>query len=149
MNQYQRQTRPQIQTQRPRQPYRNFGGLRFPDIAEPPPGPLSVLATELAQEKPSLEPSYAVSQMLEGLPRHLRTQVLQKSYMGILERLAQCWQNPHALRQLFDDLIFESRTSRCGLSFEAIVELTELQDHVKRAKFRDRPSVWDEALGLV
>lgn len=130
---------------------RNFGGIRFPDQGEPPPGPLSQLASELAQQRRDEgEPvSATVRGMLADLPGHLRTQVLQKRYMRVLERVAQRWDSPRALRQLFEDLIFESQQRRSEMCFEAIVELTELNDYVKRVKFRERPSVWDEALGLV
>lgn len=131
---------------------RNFGGIRFPDQFEPPPGPLSVLAGELAREqKPGQgEPATpAVRRMLSDLPARVRTQALQKRYMRVLEQLARQWDSPRDLRRLFDELIFESRQgNRAGLSFDAIVELTELNDYVKRVKFRERPSVWDQALGL-
>jgi hypothetical protein len=130
---------------------RNFGGIRFPDQGEPPPGPLSRLASELAQQRAddggTMSP--AVRGLLADLPSHLRTQVLQKRYMHVLEKVAQRWDSPRALRQLFEDLVFESRRQGSGLSFDAIVELTELNDYIKRVKFRERPSVWDEALGLV
>ncbi len=130
---------------------RNFGGIRFPDQFEPPPGPLSMLAGELARERQAqAEPvAPAVRRMLSDLPARVRTAALQKRYMRVLEQLAREWDSPRDLRRLFDELIFESRQgNRTGLSFEAIVELTELHDYVKRVKFKERPSVWDEALGL-
>ena len=130
------------------QTQRNFGGLRFPDIVEPPPGPLAILSVQLAQEEKVHPASPAVSRILADLPSRIRTKVLQKNYMPILDRIAQRWNDPLALRQLFDELIFESRHGRNGLSFEAIVELTELNEYVKRVRCRDRPSVWDQALGL-
>ena len=130
------------------QPQRNFGGLRFPDIVEPPPGPLTILSAQLAKEEKAPPASPAVSRILADLPARVRTKVLQKNYMHVLDRIAQRWSDPVALRQLFDELIFESQHGRSGLSFDAIVELTEFNEYVKRVRFRDRPSVWDQALGL-
>jgi hypothetical protein len=74
--------------------------------------------------------------------------VLQENHMRILNRLAQRWNDPVALRHLLNELMFDDSPGCKGLSFDAIVELAELSDYVKRVKFRDRPSVWDTALGL-
>ena len=134
---------------RQRQVQRNFGGLRFPEIREPDPGPLSVLSMQFKQEESPEPLTPAVSRLLSELPAHIRTKVLQKKHMRTLERVAQRWNDPVALRHLFNDLIFDNANGRNGFSFEAIVELTELNEHVKRVKLRDRPSVWDQALGLV
>lgn len=127
---------------------RRFGGISFPDHSEPQPGPLSLLADQIKETQSPPAPSPAVAHMLKELPPKIRTVVLQRRYMYVLDRLAQRWQNPRELRKLFDELIFESEHNRNGLSFDAIVELTEFNDYVKRVKLRNRPSIWDEAFGL-
>ncbi len=132
-----------------RQSQRNFGGLRFPEIREPEPGPLSVLSRQFKAEEILEPPTPAVHRLLLELPPRIRTQVLQKKHMNILDRVARRWNDPMALQNLFKELIFDNAQGHNGLSFEAIVELTELNEYVRRIKLRDRPSVWDQALGLV
>jgi hypothetical protein len=127
---------------------RNFGGISFPDRSEPSPGPLSQLVNKMNAEQPPVPPSPAVAKMLSELPPTIRTVVLQRRYMQVLDRLAQRWHNPRELKRLFEELIFETEENRYGLSFDAIVELTEFSEYVKRVRLKGRPSVWDEALGL-
>jgi hypothetical protein len=128
---------------------KRFGGLRFPDRREPPPGPLSQMRAAWARDAAQPALSLRAKSMLSDLSPRLKTQVLQRQYAPVLERLAAVWQDPRSLRNLFDDLIFEGASGRTGLTFEAIVELTELKEFVMRVRFGERASVWDEALGLV
>ena len=128
---------------------RNFGGLTFPDLSEPMPGPLSLMAQQQKSSQPPPTPSPAVARMLKDLPPTLRTGALQRRSMHVLDRIAQRWQNPKELKRLLDELIFEGEQNRSGLSFDAIVELAEFNDYVKRAKLNSRPSIWDQAYGLV
>lgn len=125
---------------------RSFGGIRFPDREPPAPGPLTLLARQLVPPAPPSTPS--VQRMLAALPPHLATRRLEAGHPRVLERLAAVWRDPRALRETFDELMFESGPSRQCLDFEAVVELTELKDYVIRNLYGHRASVWDEALGL-
>lgn len=128
---------------------RNFGGITFPDLCEPKPGPLSLMAQQNKVTHLAPTPSPSVVRMLADLPPTVRTTALQRRYMHVLDRLAQRWHDPRELKRLLDELIFESEQHRSGLSFDAIVELAEFNDYVKRAKLNSRPSIWDQAYGLV
>jgi hypothetical protein len=103
--------------------------------------------SKVAQLAPT--PSPSVVRMLADLPPTVRTTALQRRYMHVLDRLAQRWHDPRELKRLLDELIFESEQQRSGMSFDAIVELAEFNDYVKRAKLNSRPSIWDQAYGLV
>ncbi|XVJ70530.1 MAG: hypothetical protein HEQ39_13500 [Rhizobacter sp.] len=128
---------------------KRFGGIRFPDHREPPPGPLAQLRAAWAKEAAPPVLSVRAKKMLSDLSPRIKTKVLQHHYAHVLERLAAVWQDPRSLRDLFDDFIFEGPSGRSGLSFAAIVELTELKEFCMRVRFSERPSIWDEALGLV
>jgi hypothetical protein len=130
---------------------RNFGGIRFPERTEPAPGPLSLLAAQMAAEQAQhaapLLP--AVQRMLDDLPPRVKTRQLQAHNVRALERIAAKWGHGAGLLDLIDELIFEGKTGRNGFSFDAIVELTELKEYALRTRLRSRATVWDEALGLV
>jgi hypothetical protein len=131
----------------PHQQAANFGGITFPNRSDQPAAPLGRRAA-LALQDSTLLPPPAVTRMLDELPPSLNTHVLQARYMHVLARLAARWQDPWAMQQVFDELIFENHRFRDGLSFEAIVELTDLQDHVKRTRLKQPASIWEQALGL-
>ena len=128
---------------------RNFGGLTFPDLSDPMPGPLTLMAQQHKSSQPPPVLSPAVAKMLKDLPPNLKTNALQRRHMHVLDRISQRWNNPMELKRLLDELIFESEQNRSGLNFDAIVELAEFNDYVKRVKLNSRPSIWDQAYGLV
>ena len=131
-------------------PQPQFGDIFSPEKADPPPKPLALLAAQMTHERCQTNPvSPSVQRMLDDLPPKIKTQKLQAEYMRILDRLAANWAHPGVLKDYFDDLLFESRSERSGLSFEAVVELTELKEYVMRVKVRRPTTVWDQAFGLV
>lgn len=133
-----------------RQWMRDYGGIRFPDQTEPPPGPLARLAAEMKQQaSQGHSASPAVKRMLADLPEHLYPRVLARNHPDVVEQIADAWKNARAARMLLDDLMFARPRSAPGFNFAEVAELTELAEHVQRVRLRDRPSVWDEAMGLV
>ena len=68
--------------------------MRFPDKAQPPPGPLALLAAQIGSTRPA--PTLAVQGMLAALPPHLATRSLQADQPRVLERLAAIWREPRA-----------------------------------------------------
>jgi hypothetical protein len=126
---------------------KRFGRLRFPDHREPPPGPLALLALQLCESNDERRFG-ATQRLLDDLPPELPTHELRSRHGALLDRIAATWHDGRALRRLFDDLMFDDGRSRRDLSFEAIVELTELKEYAMRVVHGERPSVWDEALGL-
>lgn len=135
----------------PRRTDKRFGGLRFSDRQEPAPGPLALLARQLRESANTSWPwprAEATRRMLDDLPPDLPLTVMKARHADLLDRIAAVWHDGRSLRRMFDDLMFADGRSRRDLSFEAIVELTELKEYAMRVVHGERASVWDEVLGL-
>jgi hypothetical protein len=129
----------------------NFGGLHFPDLSEPPPGPLRILAEQLRRDQETVAaqaPPPQVQRMLADLPMRVQTKALQRQHMPLLEKLAKRWHEHALLLDLVDELLFMKDHRQHGMGFDALVELTELAHHVKATRSRAPSSVWDIAYGL-
>jgi hypothetical protein len=122
---------------------RNFGGIHFPASSRPPLGPLGQLARQFKERQHLELPSRAAMRLLAELPAHLRMCVLRDRHAAVLNRLAMLWHDPHALRRVIDELIFEGPGGQNRLSFEVIVELSELNEFVALTRQRRPRSVWD------
>jgi hypothetical protein len=129
---------------------RRFGGLSLPKHSVQAPGPLLQLAARFAAETQcATPPSRALQRLLAELPGHLSTRVLRERHLAVLERVAFAWDQPRALRDCIDDAMFAPKPGERPLCYEAIEELVELKEYAYRVRWGVRPSVWDEALGLV
>ncbi len=129
---------------------RFFGNIRFSVLDAGRAQPAPSFGTNSTWNEDSAFPhfhSVSTADMLASLPADVTTDELKAHHPAVLERLGRVWDEPRMLRRLVDELMFENQSN--AVSFEALVELTALKDHILRDKLGERPSLFDEAMGLV
>lgn len=65
-----------------------------------------------------------------ALPDHLRPNLLHVMFPRIANRIAQCWDNPKAACEYFDELLFDERGNRQGFPIAISLELAVLKENV-------------------
>ncbi len=127
----------------------SWGGVRLPALTPPPPGPLSGARSELRANDERRRPlTAAARRMLADLRPDMSTEVLERQYPQVLNELAAVKDRVRDLRRVADHLIYQEAAGRPPLDVAAVIELSELKDHLLRTTPRWQPSVWDEAYGL-
>ncbi len=77
-------------------------------------------------------PSPEAQALLDQLPAGLLEQTA-RDYPHLIEKFAANWPNPKAMRNVFEELTFESRVTRQGFPLAVLNELTELRERYEKA----------------
>jgi hypothetical protein len=110
------------------------------------PSPLAMLMQRFGAVPAPGELPPASQALLRDLPDDLPCSVLRADYPHTLQRIATQRHNARALAELFEQWLLSGPDQRPGMRLEALMELTDLRDHllgVLRARDGGPVSVWD------